>query len=207
MDLKRLFYGDDPLTPARRFYTNLFYAVFVVAIFGMSVDFIPSEVTRKYGFYASISLAIITTLIIFWAILSKRLKPRQDKRTPVKNFLVLLSMPVVLPLMLCLLYWLSLVHGFPALNTKFFGHEFETIIKIEKRKNVSAKTCDYRAYSDFLNHAFPEFICIKKSFYHTGPKEEEVKLIGKQSLYGIYINKMVAALNQEPLYSQGNEDE
>ncbi len=181
---QRIFYGEtgEKLTRSRIIGTNILFFFLAASAYGMWADFVPNENIISSGKFLSYITALFITILFSWAVFTGGWKTRTQK----KFAQVLLSITFI-PLIFFGISWLTFSYGMPALYTRILGNDISLITNMEKDKNSSRRSCDYRLKGDVMSKAFPSYLCINKEYYLKEPKKVSVRLTGKESYFGKFI--------------------
>jgi len=179
-----LFRDDDSVVA--KLYTLLMLSLILFALYGIWVNFSPSDYTKENFSIYSIFLAIILCIPIY---LDKHPKNKL-KENP---FALLL---VIYPSVVALLYFL-IVYSVPAVIVSHTGSEFYTTGQINKKSsNKWRKGCNNRiSVKDIYNENYRYRLCSNSRFVEKIIVNEYLILEGKDSKYGRLINSF--ALHSE----------
>lgn len=182
--MKKVFGSETP-SFFRASVISIFYIPTALWLYGWWADFIPSEVWRSTGIYASTSLSVIYC--------------------PAFHFLATTQSPIIkvfksnigrafqfcfLALLFALIFWGALVHGAADLITQVVGKPQTIEAELNKVHRTSRHSCDYRLEGYAIQSAMPNHICISKKLFEEIPAQVNVNLQGKVTFLGFHVNNV-----------------
>lgn len=180
---KKLFDSEQP-SKSRLSVMLFIYSVMALDAYGWWADFVPSPEWSDLGF----NLAIISTVIFITAYcISLALGLIQLKGTISFPFKVLSL--IIVPALIFLMFWLSIVHGAGNIATETLGLEGVLTASFSKSHENNRRNCDYQLHSYAIESAMPNHICISGATYSTLPEIGEYQLKVKNSFFGFHINE------------------
>jgi hypothetical protein len=176
--------------PSKTYKRNIIAILIVVALmfFGVYCDFIPSKIWLEIGSIISAIVSLLITSIVWWRHWTGRhvINYKNIKSKPTRIFCTYLFLPLVAFMFI----WVAMVHGLASGITIIIGKPKEETTALITKYTSSTRGCDYRLEGEYLNKAFPSYICINRERYEMLPKNVSVKLSGKETDFGFLVQSV-----------------
>jgi len=183
--------GRDGATLTRRIVAYSIAALLCLSAYAMWTDFVPSVAWLHWGFYLSITSALLMTIYLYWGFGTGRIK-MQERDSKTKKIFALLFLP-------CLVFgvfWLVLVHALADIFTLTIGTQHQESALLLKEYSSSRRSCHYRLTGESLNRAFPSYICLSSSAYNAMPSYPLLATLeGKFTSLGFHVRQVYVNTN------------
>ncbi len=180
MSWKSTVYGDENPSRITVMVYNGIFIGFFLWFYGWWADFVPS----KLWIYAGSGIAIILTILCsYWGFVAGKL--------------ALGFAGIITPLFMFVLFWVVMVHGLAAIATLMAGSPHSVVTELHKTHHLSRYACDDRLEGEILGHAVPDHLCIPYAVYSAPGESISVRLVGKTTLLGFYIQDAFVADDPE----------
>ncbi|HEX5278422.1 MAG TPA: hypothetical protein VFW42_12240 [Fluviicoccus sp.] len=189
MALRHFLYGDHAPTPVHQIMTGIIVIAFLLAVYGLGAEFIPDRGwLQGGGFFAASLLAIL----VIGARAIENSEGTQRFYVSSSSTLETLLAGGVRSVFYLGVLWLAFVHGFAALYTGTFGHEYQTVLRVSKQRADFSISCDYQVTASELQSGATRYLCVsQKQFFHW-PDQMLLRIDGRASVLG----KTVTSLSE-----------
>ncbi|HEX5362623.1 MAG TPA: hypothetical protein VFW49_16280 [Fluviicoccus sp.] len=181
MALRHFLYGDHEPTPVHQIMTGIILVSFLLAVYGLSADFIPDQGWVQGGGFFSLSLLAI--LIIGAKAIEDNDGTQRFYVSSKGTFETLLAGGIRSCFYLCVL-WLAFVHGFASLYTGTFGHRYESEFLATKQTSSLSFACDYQVTATEVQSGATQYLCISYRQYLQWPDSLMLRMDGRSSMLG-----------------------
>lgn len=195
MSLQRFLYGDDSPTAVHQVMTGILVICFILAIYGLFIDFIPDPAwTGGGGFFAGSLLAILWIGSKAIGQQGRTQRYYASSASTGESLLAGLTRSTFYFAMI----WLAVVHGFAGLVTRSIGHDFNTRVAVETQVSLIGGTCDYQITGPAIVSGATRYLCISYYDYTHWPRELEVRLQGRRSGLGLTVDNIIRVTPAAP---------
>lgn len=160
------------------------YQLHIVAVItsfcylGMHNDFVPSEKWSVIGICLSIISGIFTTKFLLFD------RPVRVFSKNKKIYYLIISL-----LLFTCISWVAIVHGIPFFINKSFGASEEVTVNLQKSFKKYRHACSYKVKGEFINKAFPPYLCVEKEEFENISQNSTFLLNGSRTWFGYQIEK------------------
>jgi hypothetical protein len=180
-----LIYGVHSPTAIRRHFIHLVLITLVFFFWGWHSDFVPSQSWSVMGWRVSLVIGILETLFVWWVYSSGRAQFKENTSSAAKTLFY-----VLVPFLCVGLTWGALVHGVSSFVNRINGHVEEINVNLAKVQPYKSGRCRYRLIGDYLEAAFPSYMCINQTFFEGHLEDGVVTLRGYKTQGGFLIDEI-----------------
>ena len=180
MSLKKAIFGVEDPSRVRRIAVAISLPAVAFSAYGFWVDFVPSPVIERLGFFSSLIVGAAVTVVLFKRLGSEVLGSA-GKSKLVKWFFVIVTPAVSVYFSLA-----ALGHGVPAIYTALAGTAFSENVQLVKNWSGGRRTCNFRLEGGPVEKALPGYICISEPVFESLPNGRlNLRLFGRKSVVGV----------------------
>lgn len=180
------FKGEEKWSALRRCIMYMAYLVVALSIYGIWQDFVPTDRWVHIGFYLSLFLAVIVTILLIYLNESGILELYKNVKKSRKFFSYVFFGPVIF-----YFFWTATVHGTAGIVTRAAGSQ--SIIQTTVVKELSYNSrrlrlrCENRLDLVQMDNGFPAYLCADSSIFSSLESRSKIRMVGKSSFFGFAV--------------------
>lgn len=170
--------------PAYRWvFLCIFSMLFMLIIYGMMHQFVPSPTWYALGFKLNIGFTMLMTCW-FYYMLRLNAASLTELYKRYYQWFVILSVPAIF----YFLGYMSIIYSIGNLVSSLSGTPHTMHDVMQKEYAETSKSCKTRLIGKSLLPARPPHFCISTTSFNQLPKEIVIKLVGKKNYFGFALN-------------------
>jgi hypothetical protein len=171
--------------PYRWWILGVFGSFFVMMLYPLFNQFIPSHDWYSFSFKLNIAISLLLSAWYFYILNINQTRLASINRR-YNKWLVYFFTPVIVYLMA----YMAIIYGVGDLATRVSNKPHTILDVVEKLYVESRKGCNTRLVSSTLKEAMPPNICISQQDFDRFPQRVAIKIKGQRSYFGFHINKI-----------------
>ncbi|WP_036302013.1 hypothetical protein [Methylotenera sp. L2L1] len=185
MARNRKIINNQPFTPPayRWVFVCIFATLFVLTIYAITHQFIPSPTWYALGFKLNIGFTVIMASWFYYMLTLNPTSVTEVYQRYYKWF-VILSAPAIF----YFLGYITIIYSIGNIAGSFSGAPHTIDDVMQKHLVESRRGCQTRLVGKRLKYALPPHFCITQASFNQIPQQIAVRLVGKQSYFGFTLN-------------------